>query len=120
MSESVFIETTNHLPQQNSQNNQNSQNSQKNTIIPATIISGGAIDICYRYGYVIIICLLIGYIFYYSYNSFYENQDCEPFIEKTVSSDPSKDKSFDFNVDNEIEKLSTLQEQYLRKLNNKQ
>jgi hypothetical protein len=79
-------------------------------------VYGNAVDMCYNYGYIIIISLLIVYIFYYSYNSFCENQNSEPFIEKTVKTGIDADKSFD--VDEEVKKLSDLQEQYLRKLNN--
>jgi len=111
MNESPLMESTKtiHLPQQSNFKH----DTQKNIDEP---IHGGAMDICYRYGYVVIIGLLIVYIFYYSYNSFCENQNSEPFIEKTIRTGIDDDRSFD--VDAEVKRLSDLQEQYLRKLNN--
>jgi hypothetical protein len=92
---------------------------EKNIQIPDTYpvtVQGGAVDMCYRYGHIVIIGLLISYIFYYSYNNFCENQKSEPFIEKTIQTGIKDDKSF--NVDDEVKRLSDLQEQYLNKLHN--
>lgn len=64
---------------------------------------------------VIIVCCLL----YYMYNSFYENQLEDQFIEKPVKSDIISDKSsnFDnFNVMDEICILKRKQEDYLNKL----
>jgi hypothetical protein len=63
---------------------------------------------------VIVICTLL----YFLYNNFYNQQLKEPFIEKTIKSDPAVDLSFDkFNVADEVCSLKKKQEGYLLKLN---
>lgn len=63
---------------------------------------------------IIIICFLI----YVMYTSFYNKQLKEPFIEKTVKSEPASDTEFDkFSVDDEVCSLRKKQEDYLVKLN---
>ena len=62
---------------------------------------------------VIVICALL----YYLYNSFYNQQLKDTFIEKTIKSDPAADMSFDkFNVVDEVCSLKKKQEDYLLKL----
>ena len=65
---------------------------------------------------VIIICCLL----FYMYNTFYENQMIEPFIEKTVKSDVVSDVRSDsidnFNVLDEICNLKVKQTEYLQML----
>jgi hypothetical protein len=63
---------------------------------------------------IIVICTLL----YFLYNNFYNQQLKEPFIEKTIKSDPAADLSFDkFNVADEVCSLKKKQEDYLLKLN---
>lgn len=71
-----------------------------------------------RFALIALVVLLVIYIMYYSYSCFCSNQALgspEKFTEKTVKSGVDSDKSFD--IDAEVQRLSDLQEQYLRKLN---
>lgn len=70
---------------------------------------------CFTY---ILGVLIIFGLLYVMYNSFYEKQLKEPFIEKTIRSDPADDVAFDkFNVMDEVCSLRKKQEDYLIKLN---
>jgi len=67
--------------------------------------------------YILVVLLICG-LLYIMYNSFYDKQLKEPFIEKTIKSDPADDAAFDkFNVMDEVCSLKKKQEDYLIKLN---
>ncbi len=71
-----------------------------------------------KYALIVVAVLLVFYVLYFSYSRFRINQTLggtEPFIEKTVKTGTDSDRSFD--IGREVQRLSDLQEQYLRKLN---
>jgi len=63
------------------------------------------------------VCVLV-YLMWYSYKSFYENQDLcyEPFISKTIKTGTDYDKVFD--VESEVNKLREMQENFLYRQKN--
>ena len=69
----------------------------------------------YTYILIAIVAVLVLYLIYYAYTSFYVNQDTdECFIEKTVKTGTESDVEFDMDV--EVSKLKRLQEKYLASL----
>lgn len=104
-----------HLPIQDGVKASALDNSAQVSVLQPTDIVGGWSSTCYRYGMMLCIGALCLYILYYSYCNFCDNQNIEPYIEKTVRTGIADDKSFD--VEAEVKRLSDMQEKYLRKLN---
>jgi hypothetical protein len=80
--------------------------------IPATI----GIDGNHSYTFLlvaVVICLVL-FLIYHAYSCFCINQDIEPYLNTQLSTDTQRDNAFD--VDDEVQKLSQMQEQYLEKL----
>lgn len=71
----------------------------------------------YTYFLTIIVLALILTLFYHAYSCFCANQVelNEGFIEKTIKTGTDSDLSFD--VDDEVNKLARMQEQYLSRIN---
>jgi hypothetical protein len=90
----------------------------KTESIQPTQIAGGALPIDWWYYAKVIVCIVFALgILYYSYNSFYENQCVDPFVEKQTLDGIAHDRSFDITL--EVQRLSDIQEKYLEELNGK-
>jgi hypothetical protein len=80
--------------------------------IPATIGDSGSSSYTFLLG-VVVICLVL-FLIYHAYSCFCINQEIEPYLNTQPRTDTPSDNAFD--VDDEIQKLSQMQEQYLEKL----
>jgi cell division protein FtsL len=88
--------------------------SQENTPeIPAKTISGGG-NSSYTFLLVAVVICLVLFLIYHAYSCFCINQEIEPYLNTQPRTDIQSDKAFD--VDDEVKKLSQMQEQYLEKL----
>ena len=81
--------------------------------IPADVVGGDGNSSYTLLLVAVVICLVI-FLMYHAYSCFCINQEIEPYINTQPRSDPQSDKAFD--VDDEVQKLSQMQEQYLEKL----
>lgn len=71
----------------------------------------------YTYILIAVVVILVLFLIYHAYSCFCINQEldiAEPYIDGSPRTDTQSDKSFD--VENEVQKLIQLQEQYLEKL----
>lgn len=85
--------------------------------IKKTIDLGPDDKASYTYVLIAIVIILVLFLIYHAYSCFCNNQNLdlsEPYIDGSPRTDTQSDKSFD--VENEVQKLIQLQEQYLEKL----
>jgi cell division protein FtsL len=80
--------------------------------IPVTI--GGDVNSSYTFLLVAVVICLVLFLIYHAYSCFCVNQEIEPYLNTQPRTDTQSDKAFD--VDDEVQKLSQMQEQYLEKL----
>ena len=77
-------------------------------------ITGGDDNSSYTFLLVAVVICLVLFLIYHAYSCFCINQEIEPYLNTQPRTDTQSDKAFD--VDDEVQKLSQMQEQYLEKL----
>ena len=77
-------------------------------------VSSDVSDGSYTLLLALIVTCLVVFLMYHAYSCFCVNQETEPYINEQPRTDTQDEKTFD--VDDEVSKLSQMQEQYLEKL----